>query len=44
VEEGTHGTHDMKMAKDAIIPQYIERVEDALREDVRVYVLKVMKW
>ena len=44
VDEGTHGTHDLKMAKDAIIPQYIERVEEALREDVRVYVLKVMKW
>lgn len=44
VDEGTHGTHDLQMAKDAIIPQYIARVEDALREDVKVYVLKMMKW
>jgi len=41
-EVGTHGTHDLQMAKDAVIPNYIARVEDALREDVKLYVLKVM--
>lgn len=44
VEDGTHGTHDLKMAKDAVIPAYIDRVEMALRDDVRVIVLKTMKW
>ena len=44
VNNGTHGTHDLKMAKDAVIPMYIDRVEMALREDVRVIVLKTMNW
>ena len=44
VDEGTHGTHDLQMAKDAIIPQFISRVEDALREDVRIIVLKQFNW
>lgn len=44
VENGTRGTHDLKMAKDAVIPMYLDRVEMALREDVRVIVLKTMNW
>ena len=41
---GTRGTHDLQMAKDAVIPAFIERVEDALRADVRLIVLKRMNW
>ena len=44
VDDGTHGTHDLKMAKDAVIPEFLSRVEDALRQDVRVIVLKTMSW
>lgn len=43
-EKGTNGTHDLEMAKDAVIPQFLDRVEQALQEDVRLIVLKFMNW
>lgn len=44
VQSGTRGTHDLQMAKDAIIPQYLDRIEAALKEDVGQIVLKMMNW
>ena len=44
VNVGTHGTHDLEMAKDAIIPQYLDRIEDALKEDVGTIIVKLMDW
>lgn len=41
---GTKGTHGLKTARDAIIPLYIERIENALTEDVGDYILKLFTW
>jgi len=43
-EVGTHGTHDLKMAKDAVIPNFLLRVEEALQKDVGAIVLKTFNW
>lgn len=44
VDSGTKGTHDLEMAKDAVIPLRIAMVEEALKRDVRIIVLKFMHW
>ena len=44
VDAGTHGTHDLEMAKDAVIPQFLDRIEQALKEDVETVILKLMNW
>ena len=39
---GTEGTHDLQKSKDAIIPFYVERIKQALAEDLAGYILKFM--
>ena len=39
---GTEGTHDLQKTKDAIIPFYVERIKQALAEDLAGYILKFM--
>ena len=41
---GTSGTHDLQMAKDAVIPTFMDSLERALRADVGNIVLKFMRW
>lgn len=41
-EDGIEGTHDLKKTKDAIIPFYVERIKQALAEDLAGYILKFM--
>lgn len=40
--KGTTGTHDLRHAKDEIIPQYQERLSKALGHDVQKYLLKLL--
>lgn len=40
--EGTKGTHDLQRAKDALIPYYEQRLQEALGRDVERYIRKVM--
>lgn len=37
-EVGTKGTHDLQKTKDAVLPQYYDKIADALRKDVGNYV------
>ena len=41
---GTEGTHGFKTTRDAIVPMYIERIGNALSEDVGDYILKLFTW
>lgn len=41
-EDGIEGTHDLQKTKDAIIPFYVERIKQALAEDLAGYILKFM--
>lgn len=36
--EGDEGTHGFEKARDAILPQYYDRIQDALSEDVGRYI------
>lgn len=42
--EGTEGTHGFQTARDAILPMYYEKIEQALAEDVGAYVKAVLAW
>lgn len=39
---GTKGSHDLQKTKDAIIPYFYERIEDALGHDVEDYIRKYL--
>jgi hypothetical protein len=41
---GTVGTHDLQKTKDAVIPVYMEKIQDALRLDIARYVKAVFLW
>ena len=41
-EDGIEGTHDLEKTKDAIIPFYVEKIQEALAEDLAGYILKFM--
>ena len=43
-EHGTEGTHGFETAREAILPAYYERIEQALAEDVGAYVKAVLAW
>lgn len=43
VNEGTTGTHDLATARDATLPEYMDRIADALQKDAEGYILKVME-
>lgn len=40
---GTEGTHDLQKTKDAIIPWYRQRLEEALGRDLENYILKYIR-
>lgn len=40
---GTEATHDLQKTKDAIIPWYRKRIEEALGHDMENYILKAIK-
>jgi len=42
--EGTTGTHDLQKTKDAVIPVYIPRIEEALAADISQYIATVFLW
>lgn len=39
---GTKGSHDLEKTKDAVIPFYKERIEEALGRDIEAYIKKIM--
>lgn len=41
-EKGIEGTHDLQKTKDAIIPFYVPKIQDALRADLYEYITKYM--
>lgn len=41
-EHGTEGTHDLQKSKDAIIPFYVPKIQEALRQDLYEYITKYM--
>lgn len=43
-EHGTEGTHGFETAREAILPAYYEKIEQALAEDVGAYVKAVLAW
>ena len=42
--EGTTGTHDLQKTKDAVIPVYIPKIEEALAADISQYIATVFLW
>ena len=42
--EGTTGTHDLQTTKDAVIPVYIPKIEEALAADISQYIATVFLW
>ena len=42
--EGTEGTHGFETTREAILPMYYEKIEQALAEDVGAYVKAVLAW
>ena len=43
-DEGTEGTHGFQTTRDAVLPMYYEKIEQALAEDIGDYVYKVFRW
>ena len=43
-DEGTEGTHGFQTTRDAVLPMYYEKIEQALAEDIGDYIWKVFKW
>lgn len=41
-QTGTEGTHDLQKSKDAIIPFYVPKIQEALRQDLYEYITKYM--
>ena len=41
---GTTGTHDLQKTKDAVIPVYIPKIEEALAADISQYIATVFLW
>lgn len=41
-QTGTDGTHDLQKSKDAIIPFYVPKIQEALRQDLYEYITKYM--
>lgn len=41
---GTTGTHDLQKTKDAVIPVYIPKIEEALAADISQYISTVFLW
>ena len=41
-EDGIEGTHDLQKIKDAIIPFYVPKIQEALRQDLYEYITKYM--
>lgn len=44
VKEGTKGAHGMQKTKDAIVPYYIDKIEEALSADIGNYIRAVFTW
>lgn len=42
VQNGTQGTHDYQVTKDNVIAWYNDRIEEALREDMKTYVKQLI--
>lgn len=40
--DGTEGTHDLQKTKDAVIPLYVQKIQEALRQDLYQYIVKFM--
>jgi len=43
-DDGIEGTHDLQKAKEEVIPQYYERIQEALTADIGDYLWKMIKW
>lgn len=43
VKNGTQGTHDYQVTKDNVIAWYNDRIEEALREDMKTYVKQLIQ-
>lgn len=43
-ESGTKGSHDFKKTQEEIIPNYYDRIGQALSEDIGDYIRKVIIW
>ena len=43
-KHGTEGTHGFQATRDAILPMYYEKIEQALAEDVGAFVKTVLAW
>lgn len=41
--EGTEGTHDLEKTKDALIPFYEQKLKEALRNDMKNYIVSMVK-
>lgn len=41
---GTTGTHGFETTRDAVLPMYIERIEQALSEDIGDYIKMYLTW
>lgn len=42
VNRGIEGTHDLQKTKDAVIPLYVQKIQEALRQDLYQYIVKFM--
>lgn len=43
-KHGTEGTHGFETTREAVLPMYYEKIEQALAEDVGAYVKSVLAW
>ena len=43
-DEGTKGTHGFETTRDAVLPMYYERIEQALAEDIGDFVKSYLTW
>ena len=43
-KHGTEGSHDFQTTRDAILPMYYEKIEQALAEDIGDYVKAFLTW
>ena len=43
-DKGITGTHDLAKAKEEVIPQYYERIQEALTADVGDFLWKMIAW
>jgi len=41
---GMEGSHGFEKTREAILPLYYKRIEEALTKDIGVYILKVFNW